>query len=306
MNIGLVDCDKTNYPNLALMKLSSYHKAKGDSVEFVTGFNHYDRIYISKVFDETYSQYSDSFMFADEIIRGGTGYGLDNKLPDEVEHTKPDTSLYDIKDTAYGFLTRGCPRACPFCIVAEKEGRKSVKVADLSEFWSGEKNIDLLDPNLLACKDSESLLQQLAESKASVNFNQGLDARLLNKDNISLLNRINIKMLHFAWDLPEFSRQVIEGLKLYAKLGRVQDSRNRRVYVLTNFNTSHDYDLQRVYFLRELGYDPYVMVYNKPSAPYITKQLQRYVNNKFIFRSRSALYFHDYCRHERIKGGNND
>lgn len=109
MNIGLVDCDKTNYPNLALMKLSSYHKAKGDNVEWVTGFNYYNKIYISKVFDETYSQYSDGFMFADEIIRGGTGYGLDNKLPDEVEHTKPDTSLYGIKDTAYGFLTRGCP-----------------------------------------------------------------------------------------------------------------------------------------------------------------------------------------------------
>lgn len=298
MNIGLVDCDKTNYPNLALMKLSAYHKAKGDSVEFVTGFNHYNRIYISKVFDETYSQYSDGFMFADEIVRGGTGYGLDNKLPDEIEHTKPDTSLYGIKDTAYGFLTRGCPRACPFCIVAEKEGRKSVKVADLSEFWSGEKNIDLLDPNLLACRDSENLLQQLADSKASVNFNQGLDARLLNKDNISFLNRINIKMLHFAWDLPQFSEAVLRGLNLYRQFGKVKNFRDRRVYVITNFNTDHDYDLYRVEKLRAMDFDPYVMIFNKPSAPYLTKALQRYVNNKFIFRSCNT--FADYCRHEKI------
>ena len=303
MNIGLVDCDKTNFPNLALMKLSAYYKRKGNEVEWLDSFKHYDYVYISKVFDETYSKYQEPFIIADEIIRGGTGYGLNNKLPDEIEHIKPDTSLYNIKNIAYGFLTRGCPRACPFCIVAEKEGRKSVKVADLSEFWSGEKNIDLLDPNLLACKDSEDLLQQLADSKASVNFNQGLDARLLNKDNISFLNRINIKMLHFAWDLPQFSEAVLRGLNLYRQFGKIKNFRDRRVYVITNFNTGHSYDLYRVEKLKAMDFDPYVMIFNKPSAPYITKALQRWVNNKFIFRSCNS--FADYCRHENIKGGNN-
>lgn len=297
--IGLIDCDKTNFPNLALMKLSAYHKREGDEAEWLDSFKHYDFVYISKVFDETYSKYQEPFIIADEIIRGGTGYGLDNKLPDDVEHTKPDTSIYGIKDTAYGFLTRGCPRACPFCIVAEKEGRKSVKVADLSEFWSGEKHIELLDPNILACPESENLLKQLADSKASVNFNQGLDARLLTAENIYLLNRIKISMLHFAWDLPEFSQKIVDGLKLYSELGAVKNYRNRKVYCLTNFGTSHKFDLQRVYFLESLGFDPYIMIYNKPSAPRITRQLQRYVNNKYIFRT--ALDFNDYLNYSEAK-----
>ena len=294
--IGLIDCDRTSFPNLALMKLSAYHKAKGDNVEFLNSFKHYDVAYISKVFDDTYSKYSDPFMCADEVIRGGTGYGLNNRLPEEIEHIKPDTSLYNIKNIAYGFLTRGCPRACPFCIVATKEGRKSVKVADLSEFWGGERHIELLDPNILASQDYENLLIQLAESKASVNFNQGIDARLLTKENIRLLNKINISLIHFAWDLPAFSKQIIEGLKLYDKLGAVKNSRNRKVYVLTNFGTTHEFDLQRVYFLRQLNFDPYIMIYNKPAAPRITKQLQRYVNNKFIFKS--ALDFNDYLNYQ--------
>ena len=275
MNIGLIDADRTGYPNLALMKISAWHKKEGNEVEWINSFEHYDKVYIAKVFDSTYSVYSDPFIDADEIIRGGTGYNLTSKLPKEIEHIMPDYSLYGIKDTAYGFLTRGCPRACPFCIVAGKEGRQSVKVADLSEFWNGQKNIDLLDPNTLACKDHEELLIQLAESKALVNFNQGVDARLLTRENIELLNRINIRMIHFAWDLPEQSEKILKGLELYAKFGRVTNFRNRRVYMITNFGTSHEYDLYRVEKLKAMGYDPYVMIFNKPSAPPITNHRHR-------------------------------
>lgn len=296
-NIGLIDCDKTSFPNLALMKLSAYHKRNGDNVEWLNSFIHYDRVYISKVFDEIYSQYSDPFMIADEIVRGGSGYSLNSKLPDEIEHIIPDYSLYNIKDTAYGFLTRGCPRACPFCIVAKKEGRKSIKVADLKEFWNGEKNIVLLDPNILASNDYPELLKQLADSKAFVDINQGIDARLLTKDNIYLLNSINIKRIHFAWDLPEQSDNVLKGLELYARYGKIKDCRNRVVYTITNFNTDHEYDLYRVEKLKELNFDPYVMIYNKPKASKITKQLQRYCNNKFIFRS--AKNFSDYLNYQK-------
>ena len=105
--------------------------------------------------------------------------------------------------TAYGFLSRGCPRNCGFCIVSGKEGRRSVKVADLSEFWRGEDEIKLLDPNLLACPDHEALLEQLAASRALVDFTQGLDIRLTNPDNIALLNKVRTKAVHFAWDNPE-------------------------------------------------------------------------------------------------------
>ena len=216
MKVGLIDVDGHNYPNLALMKLSAYHKSKGDQVEVWNGFMHYDRVYMSRVFDDTYSCEFEFCINAEEIIRGGTGYGLQNVLQDEAEHQMPDYSLYGINDTAYGFLTRGCPRNCPFCIVSEKEGRKSRKVADLNEFWSGQKYIELLDPNLLASKESEELLEQLAESRAYVNFSQGLDARMLTKDSIELICRCRLKNIHFAWDMVSEEEKVINGLELWA------------------------------------------------------------------------------------------
>lgn len=162
MKIGLIDVDqynkKTKFPNIALMKISAWHKKQGDDVEWWFGLNHYDRVYISKVFDETYTQDIHFCVYADEIIKGGTGYVLRDLegtlkifhdgvwsevsdptqmtygnirytefLPNDIEHIYPDYGLYPdlTKDTAYGFLTRGCPRGCHFCIVAGKEGRKT-------------------------------------------------------------------------------------------------------------------------------------------------------------------------------------
>lgn len=113
MKIGLIDVDGHHYPNLALMKLSAWHKSQGDTVEWWWGWGQYDRVYMSKVFDETYTPDIPEPVNAAEIIKGGTGYGLDNRLPDKIEHIYPDYSLYPelTKDTAYGFLSRGCPVA---------------------------------------------------------------------------------------------------------------------------------------------------------------------------------------------------
>ena len=295
MKIGLIDVDGHNFPNLALMKLSAWHKAQGDDVEWWWGFGDYDRVYMSKVFDETYSQDVPEPMNAREIIKGGTGYGMDNKLPYEVEHSFPDYSLYPkfTNDTAYGFLSRGCPRGCPFCIVKDKEGLISHKVADLSEFWNGQKNIVLCDPNLLACPEHMDLLGQLADSKAWVDMNQGVDARLLTEKNIAALNMIRMKNIHFAWDLMGQSKKVIDGLKLYKEQGKKNAHGSfGTVYILTNYNTNMDENLYRIYKVRDLGYDPYVMVYDKPSAPKEVIKLQRWCNSVRIFKK--CPDFRDY------------
>ena len=294
MKIGLIDVDSHNFPNLALMKISAYHKAQGDEVEWWWGWNQYDRVYMSKVFDETYSPDHPEPVNANEIIKGGTGYGLDNKLPDEIEHMYPDYSLYPnyTTDTAYGFLTRGCPNNCGFCIVCEKEGRFSHKVADLSEWWNGQKNIVLCDPNLLACREHMDLLRQLADSKAWVDMNQGVDARMLTESNIEALNRVKIKTIHFAWDLMDRSEQILKGLNMYLEQGKIKDHRRRLVYVLTNYNTTMDENLYRIYTLRDMGYEPFVMVYDKPNAPREIIRLQRWCDNKRIFQK--CPRFEDY------------
>lgn len=299
MKIGLIDVDAgqkpAKYPNLALMKISAWHKSRGDEVEWWHGFTWYDRVYMSKVFDTTYVPDILEPVNAAEIIKGGTGYGLDTKLPDEIEHIYPDYSLYPhlTQDTAYGFLTRGCPRGCHFCIVAEKEGRRSKKVADLSEWWRGQKNIVLMDPNILAYKGHPSLLEQLVSSGATVDFNQGLDARLLNENNIELINRIKLREIHFAWDYMRESKKVLGGLRLYRSLARRKlHGAYGTVYVLVNYDTALEDDLFRIYTLRDMGYDPYVMVYDKPNAPKVLLRLQRWCNNRIIFKKCPS--FEDY------------
>ena len=287
MKVGLIDVDSHRWPNLCLMKLSAYHKARGDSVAWWSPDGHFDLVYKSRVFTDLYSKDTYEVTNADAVIRGGTGYGPGPNLPDAVEHSRPDYSLYpQFPDTAYGFLTRGCPRNCGFCIVSGKEGRKSVQTADLSEFWDGQRNIKLLDANLLACPDHETLLNQLADSRAYVDFTQGLDCRLLTEDNIAAINRVRLKDIHFAWDSMRETDAVLDKLRLYAALAkRRPHGKYATVYVLTNYGTTHDEDLYRVETLREMGFDPYVMIYEKPTAPAISKRLQAWVNNKRVFRT---------------------
>lgn len=296
MKIGLIDVDSHNWPNLALMKLSAWHKARGDTVEWWWGFGEYDLVYMSKVFDETYSADVPEPLNAREIIKGGTGYGLNNRLPDEVERMYPDYSLYPelTRETAYGFLTRGCPRACGFCIVSEKEGRASRKVADLNEWWHGQKFIKLMDPNLLACREHMELLEQLANSGAAVDFTQGLDCRLLTVENIHAIGTIKLQEIHFAWDFMKDSEAVLRGLQMYRDNARKnRHGQYAAVYVLTNYNTTMEENLHRIYTLRDMGLDPYVMIYDKPNAPREIRMLQRWCNNRLIFRSEPDFYKFD-------------
>lgn len=319
MRIGLIDVDGHNFPNLSLMKLSAWHKERGDTVEWYEPLLHgfpnepLDRVYMSKVFGDEYSQDYPYYVNAKEVIKGGTGYHISIKegkevfdkknhknLPDEVEHIYPDYSLYPqyCKNTAYGFLTRGCCNNCSFCIVSKKEGMCSHKVADLSEFWRGQKNIKLLDPNLLACKEHLDLLRQLADSKAKVDFTQGLDARFINEENLEILKNIKIKMLHFAFDFMKFEKQIIRGLSLAKEKLDITD-RNVIVYILTNYDTTIDEDLYRIQKIREIGFAPDIRIYRKETLPHphILRDLQRWANNKFLYRS---CEFMDYV--PRIDG----
>lgn len=295
--IGLIDVDSSNFPNIPLMKISAWHKARGDSVEWYDPMfsGHMDKVYVSKVFSfsEDYQYHID----ADEIEKRGSGYcislvngkevfdkGKDRDLPPEIEHIYPDYSLYNIEDTAYGFLSRGCPRGCSFCHVEAKEGRASRKVADLSEFWDGQKNIVLCDPNILACRQWKDLLQQLIDSKANVDINQGLDIRMMTEEKAEMLKRIKMKQLHFAWDRYEDKEKILPKLKMFKQMTGINE-RNLICYVLCNFDTTIEQDLERIYTLREMGYWAYVMLYDKGNIPrgHELRKLQRWVNNRFVF-----------------------
>ncbi len=300
MRIGLIDVDGHNFPNIPLMKISAYHKQKGDSIEWyqpmVSG--HMDRVYMSKVFSFTPDY--DYFVDADEIIKGGSGYCIslvdgkeeydsskDVPLPPEVEHIYPDYSIYPdlTKDTAFGFLTRGCPRGCGFCHVEAKEGRRSRKVADLSEFWHGQKNIVLCDPNILACPDHMELLRQLADSGARVEFNQGLDIRLVNDQNLEMLRKIRLHGIHFAFDRWQDKDIIEPRLRAFAeKTGYNRNKGRVMVYILVNYDTTLEQDLYRIQLCRELDFSPYPMIYDKEHCDKIYRRLQRWCSN-FIFWS---------------------
>ena len=300
IRIGLIDVDSHNFPNLCLMKLSAYHKAQGHQVCFWNPLFYFDVVYKSRVFTDTYSKDNITVRNAGQVIKGGTGYGPGPDLPDEIEHSYPDYSLYpQYSETAYGFLSRGCPRGCGFCIVGGKEGRKSRKVADLSEFWHGQREIKLLDANLLACPDHEKLLLQLAKSRALVDFSQGLDIRLITRDNVALLNQVRTKTVHFAWDNPD--EDLTRYFRQFLEWTSIKNPRLRRVYLLTNYGSTHEQDLYRVETLRQMGFDPYVMIYEKPTAPPITRHLQRWVNNKRLFYAIPS--FSDYEPVKKLLGG---
>ena len=291
MRVGLVDVDSHNFPNLVLMKLSAWYKNRGDLTELLIPqdilkganlFYEYDKLFGACVFDWNRG-IADQLEELDVYMGGSGTRHKDRVLPEEIEHIYPDYSLYGINDWAYGFLSRGCPRHCPFCIVGDKEGTVSYKVADLNEFWSGQKNIMLCDPNILACADHLQLLEQIAESKANVEFNQGLDCRMLTLENIEILKRIKVSRIHFAWDNPK-DKISPKKLEFFAEHYDIKPkSRQILVYVLVNFWSTFEEDLMRIYWLRDMGYEPFVMIYDKPNAPIEIRHLQRWCNNKWVF-----------------------
>ena len=281
------------------MKLSAWHKGRGDHVEWHVPGKHYGVTYMSKVFSFT-PDYAEN-IDADHIFKGGTGYCIklengrevyhsenDIQLPEEIEHIYPDYSLYPelTRDTAFGFLTRGCPRGCEFCHVGQKEGKKAYKVADLSEFYGGQKNITLLDPNMIACPEWEDLLGQLIESGSWIDFSQGVDIRLMTEKKAEMIRKVKMKNIHFAWDRYEDKDMIVPKFRMFKEITGI-NYRKMGVFILCNFDTTLEQDLERIYTVRDLGYSPYVMLYDKEHIPrgHIMKKLQRWCNNRIIFYS---------------------
>jgi hypothetical protein len=310
MKIGLIDVDGHHFPNLALMRISAWHKSQGDEVEWWwSDFVHYDVVYMSKVFSGAFSKDVPEPMNADKVVKGGSGYAIslvdgrevydkakDPPLPPEIERMSPDYSIYPQFTFAISMTSRGCPRGCGFCHVGAKEGRASVRVGSVSDFWTGQERIEVLDPNITACPEKRELFRQYLETRAIINFNQGLDIRLLDDADIADMNQMRITRPHFAWDNPK--EDLTARFANFASKFR-RTTKIGRVYILTNYGSTMEENLFRVYTLRDLGFDPYITIYNKPSAPKEVVYLQQWCNNPQTFNK--IRDFTDYVPNQKWK-----
>jgi len=297
MKIGLIDVDSHNFPNLALMKLSFWHKISRDSVNFYDCRTEYDIVYKSKIFTFT-PDIPDEIIRADKIIKGGYGYDPMAKLPDYIDAMCPDYSLYPEYDFALGYISRGCVRKCGFCAVHRIEG-KLRQVATHHAFWQGQKEIVLMDNNFTALPNRMNHLESLARTKSVINFKQGLDIRLIDDEFVKALSKCRLpKELHFAFDDNNISDQVAKGIELLRNhLGK----RDLIFYVLCGYNTTIEQDVERLRILKKFDrVTPFVMIYRDPydkvSHEPIYKHLARWANRRELFKS---IDFYDYQPVER-------
>lgn len=281
MQIGLLDVDGHNFPNLALMKISAYHKSIGDVVEFATMFERYDFLYKAKVF--TFTPDNEYCYNANKIIKGGTGYNISDKLPDYIDEMLPDYRLYNC-DHAYGFLTRGCVNKCSWCIVPEKEG--DIKpYANIESFLNGKKSAILLDNNVLSHEHGIKQIEKIIDLKIKVDFNQGLDARLIDNSMAKLLSKVKwLKPLRMACGTISQMPHIEKATKLL----RENNCTPKNYFIYTLVKDIPD-ALERVMFLDYLKLDPFCQPYRdfktNKEPDKILKQFCRWVNHKAIFRS---------------------
>lgn len=289
MNIGLIDVDGHNFPNFALMKISAFHKAKGDNVDWAMPLmaESYDLIYKSKIF--TFTPDTDATAWPCEVVKGGTGYDIASRLPDEIESSRlMDYDIYPNYDFSIQFLSRGCIRNCPFCLVREKEG--FIKPVDPVDLNPRGHHIEVLDNNFFANPEWKEAIKYLMESGQKVNLH-GVDVRIMNEEQAFYLNRLRIlKNIHIAWDLPSLDltnklKEVIKYLKAW-KL---------TCYVLVGYNSTVEQDLYRLERLRELRIRPFVMPYRdyegrqKPTQ--YAKDLAHWANRPELFNTCTFAEF---------------
>ena len=296
--IGLIDVDgHSNYPNLALMKISAYHKQMGDNVEWYTPFaEKYDIVYVAKVFSFT-NDYMYAVNNADCVVRGGTGYDYRTVLPTQIDRMQPDYTLYTYIDrhTAYGFLTRGCPNKCKWCVVPKKEGniRPYMDVDDIA--IDNRHNLVLMDNNILAAGDyAMEQFEKIINSRYRVDFNQGLDARLVDNEAAKILAKMRwISSIRFGCDTPT---QIVEVEKAISLID--QHSANPKHYFLYTIITKDmNESYERISHFRRnkrirVQAQPYRELDNpKQVLPQWQKDMARWANRKEIFKT---VDFKDY------------
>lgn len=283
MKIGLIDVDGHNgFPNLALMKISAYNKSIGNDVEWWNGFIHYDRVYMSKVF--TFSDDIDTVIDADEVIKGGTGYKDYGSLPEEIENMFPDYSIYPDVDYAIGFLTRGCIRNCPWCIVPKKEGKIRPAATWQQIKRPDSRKIVFMDNNVLACEHGLRQIEDMGGKQVWVDFNQGLDARLITKDVAKLLARLRwIKFIRVSCDTEQMIPIVREAVENMKAAG-IAKSKFWSYVLVQDVDAAYRVVME----LREMGVNPFAQPYRdydggEPSKE--QKDFARWVNNKAVFKT---------------------
>ncbi|UDQ96846.1 radical SAM protein [Lentisphaerota bacterium WC36G] len=284
--ICLVDVD-SKIPNLALMKISAFHKLKGNTVKwFEPLFDKPSKIYQSKVFTFT----KDVDYVADcEIVKGGTGYDFSKKLPPIIESMTPDYSIYDHSDYAIGFLTRGCPNKCSWCVVPKKEGDVH-EVAEIERIAGDFKQVVLLDNNVLASEFGIKQIEKIATMPIKIDFNQGLDARLIDDSIAKLLAACKwIRYIRLACDTVAQMPAVEKAVKLLRKY-----KNNVQIFVYVLVKNIAD-ALKRVEFLRKLNVNPFAQPFrdfeNNIAPNQLQKDFARWVNHKAIFKS---VPWHEY------------
>ena len=301
MKIGLVDVDGHGFPNFALMKIAAYHKRLGDAVEWYDPlFSRVDRVYASKVF--TFTEDYHYFPAGAEVIKGGTGYDFKGSLPDEIENILPDYSIYPQYTYALGFLSRGCIRNCPWCVVPRKEGMVR-PVDDIERIAGDRKHVVLMDNNFLA-NDQGFVREQLEKAqrlKLKLDFNQALDARLVTEENAVWLAKTKWlaatgkhRYIRFSCDVHAMIPFCKKAIKL---LRNARYSGDVFIYFLAKDVKD---TLERIYDM--LSFDnrvsPFVMPYRNldSDGEIIDQELKRLANwcNKMsIMKS---------CRYEDYKG----
>ena len=277
-SIGIHDANGGKYPNLALMKIAAWHRTRGDLVERYMPLFAYDVVYASKVF--TWTQ--DKVLLPSSAVLGGTGYSLTRNLPDEIEHICPDYTLYGM-DYSVGFLTRGCVRNCPWCIVPQKEGELRAH-ADITEFCR-HRDVVLMDNNVLAHPHGIAQIEKMARLGLRVDFNQGLDARLIDSSIARRLAALRwLKPIRLACDHKGQMPAVATAVSLLRAAGATP--KEYSCYVLVK---DVEDALERVEFLESLGVSPFAQPYRdfttNAEPPKELKRFARWVNHKAIFKS---------------------